>query len=60
MSNDKLYTSSGLALRVMGSDIFSKLRMRIGWVVNYGIMFFRLILPCGNMLMITCCGLENM
>jgi len=36
MSNEKLYTSSGLAVRVMRSDIFGKLRMRIGWMVNYG------------------------
>jgi len=43
MSNEKLYTSSGLALRVMGSDIFGKLRMRIGWVVNFEIMPFHLI-----------------
>jgi len=35
MSNEKLYTSSGLAMRVMGRDIFGKLCMRFGWVVNY-------------------------
>jgi len=35
MSNEKLYTSLGLTIRVMGSDIFGKLRMRISWVVGY-------------------------
>jgi len=52
INNGKLYTSSELTMRVMGSDIFGKLRMRI--------MSFLLILLCGDMLMITCCGFENM
>jgi len=60
MSNEKLYTLSGLVVRVMGRNIFGKLRMRIGWVVNYEIMSFCLILLGGNMLMRTCYGFENM
>jgi len=35
MSNGKLYTLSGLTVKVMGSDIFGKLRTRIRWVVGY-------------------------
>jgi len=30
MSNVKCYTSSGLAMRVMGSDIFGKVRVNFG------------------------------
>jgi len=41
MGNGKLYTLLGLTMRVMVSDIFGKLRMRIGWVVNYGSCILR-------------------
>jgi len=50
ISNGKWYTSLGLAMREMGSEIFGKLCKRIGWVVNYEITSFRLILLGGNML----------
>jgi len=34
MSNEKLYTSSGLTMRVIGSDILGKFRMRlVGWLI---------------------------
>jgi len=60
MSNGKLYISLGLAIKVMGSDIFGKLGVRIGWLINYKIISFCLILLGGNMLMITCYGFEKM
>jgi len=60
MSNRKCYTSLGRTMKVMGSDIFGKLHVSFGWLVNYVIMFFHLMLLGGNVLLGACCGLENM